>query len=214
MRSVRQCYDALATGGDTSSASSAHVLTLLISAHNLFTSRPACSASLRRCTEWEHLRATLNRTFIATTAWTASRGDGGDGCQRDSFERRWDDWHRGRPECAKCSNESSMVSLPYQRSAESANLFWSPSPFCIDQLDKANAPPILIPESRRGTYISLAVNASSHSPTALWGIIPSICTTPSQSKTTRGFNCVRACTELTRPYYCTPPEIEPARTQL
>jgi hypothetical protein len=87
-------------------------------------------------------RATLNRTFIATTAWTASRGNGGSGCQRDSFERRWDDWHRGRPECAKCSNESSMVSLPDQRSAESANLFWSPSSFCIDQI----APPILIPE--------------------------------------------------------------------
>ncbi|KAI0264318.1 hypothetical protein BGY98DRAFT_616944 [Russula aff. rugulosa BPL654] len=56
MCSVRQRYDALATGGGASSASSAHVLTLLISAHkNLVTSRPACSASLRGCTEWELL---------------------------------------------------------------------------------------------------------------------------------------------------------------
>jgi hypothetical protein len=32
-----------------------------------------CSASLRRCSLWVHLRATLNHTFIATTGWTASR---------------------------------------------------------------------------------------------------------------------------------------------
>ena len=30
---------------------------------------------LRRCMEWAYLRATLNRTFTATTAWTASHRD-------------------------------------------------------------------------------------------------------------------------------------------
>ena len=37
------------------------------------------------------LNRTLIATFIATTAWTASRDDSGDGCQRGGLERRWDD---------------------------------------------------------------------------------------------------------------------------
>ncbi|KAI0272020.1 hypothetical protein BGY98DRAFT_936829 [Russula aff. rugulosa BPL654] len=101
--------DALATGGDPGSASSAHVLTHLISAHkNLVTSRPACSASLRRCTEWGYLRATFNRTFMATTARAASRG----WWRRLSAgrcRRHWDDWYRSSLEGAHCSDESAMT---------------------------------------------------------------------------------------------------------
>ncbi|KAI0266915.1 hypothetical protein BGY98DRAFT_1102363 [Russula aff. rugulosa BPL654] len=95
MCSVRQRYDALATGGGASSASSAHVLTLLISAHkNLVTSRPACSASLRGCTEWELLASDSQSHLHSHHSLDSVTGDGGGGCQRDSFERRWDDWQR------------------------------------------------------------------------------------------------------------------------
>ncbi|KAI0272207.1 hypothetical protein BGY98DRAFT_936696 [Russula aff. rugulosa BPL654] len=48
---------------------------------------PPCSASPLRCMVWVYLRATLNRTFIATQL-RQRRGDVGEGCQRDG-----DDWH-------------------------------------------------------------------------------------------------------------------------
>ena len=74
MHGVWKRYDALAANGDTGSASSARVFTLLISAlKRLVTSRPVLLGVSVRCTVWVYLRATLNRTFIATTAWTASR---------------------------------------------------------------------------------------------------------------------------------------------
>ena len=62
MRSVWQHYDALAANVDAGSASSARVFPFLIylQAACLVASRPT-------------LRATLNRIFIATTTWTASR---------------------------------------------------------------------------------------------------------------------------------------------
>ena len=95
MRSVWQRYDPLATDGDTGNASSARVFTFLISAFKrLATSRPTPPylASLRRCTMWVYLRATLNQTFIATTAWTASRRYGGDAvCATVSNVGHWDD---------------------------------------------------------------------------------------------------------------------------
>ena len=46
MCSVWRRYNALATGGDTGNASSAHGLTLISAHNNLVTSRYACSASL------------------------------------------------------------------------------------------------------------------------------------------------------------------------
>ena len=51
----------------TPAAPPAHIsLPTLLSAHkNPVTSPPACSASLRRCTEWGYLRPTLNHTFTA-----------------------------------------------------------------------------------------------------------------------------------------------------
>jgi hypothetical protein len=61
--------------------------------------------------------------------------------------------------------------------------------------------------SRRRTYFSLACNASSHSPTASRGI-PSLSTTPSRSKPTRGFNRACACTGPTQ--RCPKPS-QPAR---
>ena len=62
MRSVWQHYDALATNVDAGSASNACISTFLIclQAPCLVTSRPT-------------LRATLDRTFMITTTWTASR---------------------------------------------------------------------------------------------------------------------------------------------
>ncbi|KAI0274274.1 hypothetical protein BGY98DRAFT_1099119 [Russula aff. rugulosa BPL654] len=108
MCGVWQRCDALATGGDPGSASSAHVLTHLISAHkNLVTSRPACSASLRRCTEWGYLRATFNRTHgyhssgsVAGMVATVVSG---------RCRRHWDDWYRSSLEGAHCSDESAML---------------------------------------------------------------------------------------------------------
>ena len=47
---------------------------------------PPCSASPLRCTVWVYLRATLNRTFIATQL-RQRRGDVGEGCQRDGDDR-------------------------------------------------------------------------------------------------------------------------------
>ena len=91
MRSVWPRYDALATDGDTGDASSARIFTFLISAFKrLATSRPTPPylASLRRCTMRVYLRAILNQIFTATTAWTASRRYGGDGCRCDGVERR------------------------------------------------------------------------------------------------------------------------------
>ncbi|KAI0274075.1 hypothetical protein BGY98DRAFT_1178660 [Russula aff. rugulosa BPL654] len=50
----------------------------------------------------------LSRTL--PQAWTALRRNGGNGCccQRDGAERRWDDWHKGWPKRANCSNENVM----------------------------------------------------------------------------------------------------------
>jgi hypothetical protein len=64
--------------------------------------------------------------------------------------------------------------------------------------------------SRRRTYISLACNASSRSPTASRGIL-SPSTTPSRSKSTCEFNRARACTRPTRPYYAAHKRASPGR---
>jgi hypothetical protein len=79
-----------------------------------------------------------------------------------------DDWHRGRPERAIYSKESAMVRL-YQFSIDRLPTFFlSLSSFCWHRLARCAA-------SLRCTYISLACNASSHSPTASRGI-PSLST--------------------------------------
>ena len=60
-----------------------------------------------------------HRPFITTTARTALRRDGRNGCKHGDVERRLDDWHKaGWPKRANCSNESVMVRLPYQQSAD------------------------------------------------------------------------------------------------
>ena len=88
MCGVWQRYNALATDGDTGSASSARVFTILISALKcLVTSRPAVlGVSVHMC--GVGVPTGDKRTVLAT------RGDGGDGSQRDGVERCWDDWHR------------------------------------------------------------------------------------------------------------------------
>jgi hypothetical protein len=45
---------------------------------------------------------------------------------RRRCQRLWDDWRRGQPERAKCSNESAMVRLPdYRFCRQAANFFRS-----------------------------------------------------------------------------------------
>jgi hypothetical protein len=135
---------------------------------------------------WLYLRPTLNRSLMATTAWTASRRDGGDGCQGDDVERRWDDWHRLHD---------------HHFCSQAANFFPLPFSFCylsIDQLDKADVS--LIPDE----YIyPLACNVSSHSesPTTWWVCLPFLRPTPSRSKATREFDRACACIGRTRPYH-------------
>ena len=64
----------------------------------------------------------------------------GDGCQCNGVERRWDDWHKGWPERANCSNGSVMVRLPDQHDSFG---FQTSSCHClsvrIDQLDNLEA---------------------------------------------------------------------------
>jgi hypothetical protein len=84
MYACRSCSDALATRGDTGS-SSARVFALLISAlKHLVTSRLNLLGVSAQMHGWVYLRATLNRTVIATTASRRWWGT----CQRDGVERR------------------------------------------------------------------------------------------------------------------------------
>jgi hypothetical protein len=73
MCGVWQRYNALATDGDTGSASSARVFTILISAlKRLVTSRPAMlGVSAQMC--GVGVPAGDKRTVLATTTWTVSR---------------------------------------------------------------------------------------------------------------------------------------------
>ena len=97
-------------------------------------------------------------------------GDCGDVCQHGGVERRWDDWHRGRP-------EREMVRLPDQRSADRPPTFSCLLSVCIYQLDMAEAPlisdvswsAILTLQRPRGVYLPPLQH-------------------PRVQKTTRGFN--------------------------
>jgi hypothetical protein len=205
MRSVWQRYDALATNGDTGSASSARVFLLLISPSSAWSPHvPPCSASLRRCTVWVYLRATLNRTLMATTACTASR--------------RW--WRRTS---ATVLNVVGMIGTEAGHGVETAamKVQWCVSlinvlptdcqPFPVIGfflLASINSTRQMRRSSQRRTYISLACNASSLSPTASRGI-PSPSATPSRSKNHPRVQPSRACTRPLDPTAL--PETEAAR---
>jgi hypothetical protein len=179
MRSVWQRYDALATDGDTSSASSARVFTLLISAlKRLVTSRPillGVSAQMHGVgvpagDSQSHLHSHHSLDSVAEMVATAAS--------------------------ATMSNVVGMIGTEAGLSVQTATMKvqWYVSP--IDVLP-ISCQPFLVTvffllasisstkqmhhSSRRRTYISLACNASSHSPTALRGIL-SLSTTPSRSK--------------------------------
>jgi hypothetical protein len=81
----------LATDGDTSSASSARVFTLLISAlKRLITSRLVLlgvSVQMHGGVPVTGSQFHLHSHFSLDSA-----ADGDDGCQRDGVERRWDNW--------------------------------------------------------------------------------------------------------------------------
>ncbi|KAI0268500.1 hypothetical protein BGY98DRAFT_1190608, partial [Russula aff. rugulosa BPL654] len=91
----------------TGSASSARIFTFLISA---FRSPhvPPCSTSLCRCKVWVFLRVTLNRTFIATTAWIALRKMLATAASATVSNVVWMIGTKGRPERSNCSNENIM----------------------------------------------------------------------------------------------------------
>src|SRR6266581_3219867 len=74
MRSIWQRYDALATDGDTGSASGARVFTHFVATlQRLVTSRPSVvTRRLCKCKAWVCPRATLCRVRIVTVS-TASR---------------------------------------------------------------------------------------------------------------------------------------------
>ncbi|KAI0267922.1 hypothetical protein BGY98DRAFT_1190829 [Russula aff. rugulosa BPL654] len=87
MHSIWQRDGALAKDGDTSSASSARAITLLISA---LTSRPALLG----------VSAQMHGVGVLANS--------GNGYLHDGVKRRWDDWQRGI-ERANCSSESVML---------------------------------------------------------------------------------------------------------
>jgi hypothetical protein len=66
------------------------------------------------------------------------RGDGGDGCQRDGVQCRWENLHRSWPKRANCGNESAMVRPANQRPADKLPTFYFAFFFLL-----ANAPFIL-----------------------------------------------------------------------
>ena len=118
IRSVWQCYDALATEGDTSSASSACIITLLISTGpQARTSLPArCLCVDARC------GCTCERFPIAPS-WPPQlerhRRDSGDGCQCDEPKVVGMNRVIGTEVGQSVQTEGTMVRLPNQRSADS-----------------------------------------------------------------------------------------------
>jgi hypothetical protein len=184
----------------TGSASSVRFFAFLISAFKcLVTSRP-CSTSLRRCTVWVFLRATLNCTFMATTAWTALRRMLATTASAIVSSVVWMIGTKGWPEHPNCNNERVMVRLPDQCSTDRLATFSRRRHLLsvsIDQLGNADAP--LISESRM-YYISSEYNSLFYPPTASLGI-SSLSTTPWLSKTLRAFDRAHACTRRAQPYY-------------
>ena len=86
------------TDVDTGSTPSARVFTFPITM-----ARPA-----RRLCEDGWCGHTCERLPITPPCVRA----GGDGCQRDGVERRWDDWKKAFPELANCSNEKCNGASP------------------------------------------------------------------------------------------------------
>jgi hypothetical protein len=178
MRSVWQRYDALATDGDTSSASSARVFTLLISAlKRLVTSRPVLlgvsaqmhGVGVSASDSQSHIHSHHSLDSVAEMVATAAS--------------------------ATVSNVVGMIGTEAGLSVETATMKVQ---WCVSRIDglSTSCQPFPVTlfllasisstrqrrrSSRRRTYISLACNASSHSPTASQGI-PSLSTTPSRSK--------------------------------
>ena len=117
MHSVWQCYDALATDGDTSSAFSACVITLLISAGpQAPTSLPArylCVDARCGCT---------CERFPIAPSWPPQlgqrHGDGGDGRQCDESNVIGINRMIGTEADLSVQTEGTMVRLPNQRSAD------------------------------------------------------------------------------------------------
>ena len=119
-RSVWQRYNAMATDVDTGSISGAplYLPYIRLQADGHLTSHESpWSASAHGCTVWVYLRAILNRTFMATTALTASQRDGGDG-----VERNWD----GTKAVVESSAQSRRVELQVTR-------HFSPRFGCVSQ---------------------------------------------------------------------------------
>jgi hypothetical protein len=195
MRSVWHRFDALATDGDTGSASSTRVFTLLISALKRLTFRPA----QRLCAD-ARCGCTCGRLSIAPS-WPARlgqrRGYGGDGCQHDGVGRRWDDWHRGWPERVNAARKVRWCVSPIDVLPTSCPPFPVTVFFLLASISSTRQ---TRRSSRRRSHISLAWRASSHSPTASRGI-PPLSTTPSRSKNHPRVQWSPRVHWLTQPYY-------------
>ncbi|KAH9955066.1 hypothetical protein BC827DRAFT_1272005 [Russula dissimulans] len=98
MWNIQQRYNALATRGDSSSASRVRIFTILISAlKHLVASRPSLLG--------------------------VSGGNGGNGGQCDGVERRWDNRYGSGPKRAKCSNESAVLNKAYAPPIPEAHIY-------------------------------------------------------------------------------------------
>jgi hypothetical protein len=179
MHSVWQRYDALATDGDTGSASGARVFALLISSLKcLVTSRPVLlgvSAQMHgvgvpASDSQSHLHSPHSLDSVAEMVATAASAtvsnvvgmigsEAGLSVQTSTMKVQW------------CVFPIEVMPISCQPSLVTVLLFFNS--VNIDQLDKADAP--LIPEA----YIYLfGVHASSHFPTVSQGIL-SLSITPS-----------------------------------
>lgn len=179
MRSVWQRYDALATDGDTGNASGARVFTLLISAlKRLVTSRPVMlgvSAQMHgvgvpASDSQSHIHSPHSLDSVAEMVATAASAtvsnvvgmigtEAGLSVETAAMKVQW------------CVSSTNVLPTSFQ-TFPVAVLFLLASISSTRQMLRS---------SRRRIYISLACNASSHSPTASRGI-PSLSTTPSRSK--------------------------------
>ena len=123
------------------------------------------------------------------------RGDGGDCCQCNGVERHLDDWHRGWQTATMkvrwCVSPINVLLTSCQ-----------PFPVPVFFLSASISSTRQTRRSSRGrTYISLACNASSHSPTASRGI-PSPSTTPAVQPSThvhRAHSTLLRCPKPSQP---------------
>ena len=177
MRSVWQCYDALASDGDAS------------------------SASKRMRHHPPHIRwpssvyVPVPERFPIAPSWPPQlgqrRGDGGDDCQCDEPNTVGMNRMIGTEAGPSVQTKGTMVRLPNNVLQTAWPNFSFSCPLLSASIDSTRHC-----SSLKHTYISSERNFSSHFAMAPRGIL----STPSRSKTIRGFNGARAYIGPTRSY--------------